>query len=110
MIGEHHQHVPFADLLEQREPVHARHLEIEQDQVRALAHYRVQALPAIGHLFDLQGLRVTHRAEDVRERRPDVRLVIHDKYASRRHCPDVTVHPGHLNPGPVGLASKGASA
>jgi len=82
----------LADLLEQREAVHARHLEVEQDHVRALAHHRVQALATVGHRFDLQGLRVTHRADDVRERLPDVGLVVHDKYASRRHCPGVTVH------------------
>ncbi len=91
MIGSRGSHL--ADLLEQREPVHAGHLEVEQDQVGALADHRVQAFAAVGHLFDLQGLRVTHRAEDVRERLPDLRLVIHDEHAPRRHWPDVTVHP-----------------
>jgi len=109
MIGTR---VHVADVLEQREAAHAGHVEIEQDQVGALADDRVEAGLAVGHLLDLEGVGVAHRAEDAREGFPHLRLVVHHQHAPGRHRPasPATLPPREGRRGPPSAGRESARA
>src|SRR5690349_22462191 len=75
------------DLLEEGEPAHAGHLQIEQDQVGPVPHDRVEARLPVGGSLDLQRVGAAHGPEDLGERTAHLGLVVHDQHAVRRLWP-----------------------
>jgi len=68
-----------ADLLEDLEPVHPRHVHVEQHEVRAGAQHREVRVGAVRRGLDRVGVPVTEVPEELLQHLDHGRLIVHDE-------------------------------
>ncbi len=74
--------IHLADALERLEPIDARHLHVEEDEVRAPLLERAQRIHGIAHRLHLVPLVL----EELAERSSDPLLVVHHQHAPAHGC------------------------
>jgi hypothetical protein len=78
-----HRRVEPAKLLERLQPVHHRHVQVDEDQIGTALQHHHDAFSAVRSRLDLVGRPVVEAVEELRQHLPDGLLIVDDEDAFR---------------------------